>query len=163
LWDEIFSVDLRAPFILCQEAVKHMKASGGSILNIGSVNAHFGKRNLLAYSAAKGGLTIFTRNLANDLVRYQIRVNQINPGWVLIRSQPMDTPRRVLIVSVESVAMLLVVRRSRGGPREERSLSFTWRVGGTTSAEPPAIGDPRADTTQPYNAGHPIVISDPAS
>jgi len=87
LWDEIFSVDLRAPFILCQEAVKHMKASGGSILNIGSVNAHFGKRNLLAYSAAKGGLTIFTRNLANDLVRYQIRVNQINPGWVLTEGE----------------------------------------------------------------------------
>jgi NAD(P)-dependent dehydrogenase (short-subunit alcohol dehydrogenase family) len=87
LWDEIFSVNLRAPFILCQESVKHMKASGGSILNIGSVNAHFGKRNLLAYSAAKGGLTIFTRNLANDLVRHHIRVNQINPGWVLTEGE----------------------------------------------------------------------------
>jgi NAD(P)-dependent dehydrogenase (short-subunit alcohol dehydrogenase family) len=87
LWDEIFSVNLRAPFILCQESVTHMKGNGGSILNIGSVNAHFGKRNLLAYSAAKGGLTIFTRNLANDLVRYQIRVNQINPGWVLTEGE----------------------------------------------------------------------------
>ena len=75
----------------------------------------------------------------------------------------MDTPHVLLIVIVVLAVMLLVVRRSRGGPRKEHSLSFTWRVGGTTSAEPPAIGEPSADTTQPYNAGHPIVISDPAS
>ena len=87
LWDEIFAVNLRAPFIVCQEAVKSMKTTGGCIINIGSVNAHFGLRNLLAYSASKGGLTILTKNLANDLLRYRIRVNQINPGWVLTEGE----------------------------------------------------------------------------
>ena len=53
LWDEVFSVNLRAPFILCQQALKHMKdGAGGCIINIGSVNAHFGLKNLLAYSAS---------------------------------------------------------------------------------------------------------------
>jgi NAD(P)-dependent dehydrogenase (short-subunit alcohol dehydrogenase family) len=88
LWDEIFETNLRAPFILCQEAVQHMKERrSGCIINIGSVNAHFGLRKLLAYSASKGGLMIFTKNLANYLLRYRIRVNQINPGWVLTEGE----------------------------------------------------------------------------
>jgi NAD(P)-dependent dehydrogenase (short-subunit alcohol dehydrogenase family) len=88
LWDEIFETNLRAPFILCQEAVKHMKERrSGCIINIGSVNARFGLKKLLAYSASKGGMMNLTRNLANYLTRYRIRVNQINPGWVLTEGE----------------------------------------------------------------------------
>lgn len=88
LWDEIFAINLRAPFILCQEAVKHMKErKSGCIINIGSVNAYIGGQKLLPYSASKGGLMTFTRNLANYLTRYKIRVNQINPGWVLTEGE----------------------------------------------------------------------------
>ena len=88
LWDTIFAVNLRAPFILCQEAVKHMKERGsGCIVNIGSVNAYVGMRKLLPYSASKGGLMTFTRNLAHYLEQYRIRVNQINPGWVLTEGE----------------------------------------------------------------------------
>jgi NAD(P)-dependent dehydrogenase (short-subunit alcohol dehydrogenase family) len=82
LWDEIFAVNLRAPFLLCQEAVRHMKdRKSGCIVNIGSVNAHCGMKRLLPYSASKGALMTFTKNLANYLTKYRIRVNQINPGW----------------------------------------------------------------------------------
>src|SRR5579884_1586068 len=71
LWDEIFAINLRAPFILCQEAVKDMKERRqGCIINIGSVNAYIGERKLLPYSASKGGLMTFTKNLANYLTRY---------------------------------------------------------------------------------------------
>lgn len=88
LWDHIFAINLRAPFILCQEAVKHMKErENGCIINIGSVNAYMGERKLLPYSASKGGLMTFTKNLANYLTRYRIRVNQINPGWVLTEGE----------------------------------------------------------------------------
>jgi NAD(P)-dependent dehydrogenase (short-subunit alcohol dehydrogenase family) len=88
LWDRILAVNLRAPFILCQETVEHMKERrSGCIVNIGSVNAHGGMRKLLPYSTSKGGLMTFTRNLANDLTRYRIRVNQINPGWVLTEGE----------------------------------------------------------------------------
>jgi NAD(P)-dependent dehydrogenase (short-subunit alcohol dehydrogenase family) len=84
LWDEIFSTNLRSVFILCQESVKYMKRSQrGCIINIGSVLAHVGMGKLLAYSASKGGMMTFTKNLANYLTRYRIRVNQINPGWTL--------------------------------------------------------------------------------
>ena len=88
LWDEIIGVDLRAPFILCQEAIRVMKEQRrGCIINIGSGNAYFGLKNLLAYSTAKAGLTVFTKNLANDMTQYLIRVNQINPGWVLTEGE----------------------------------------------------------------------------
>jgi NAD(P)-dependent dehydrogenase (short-subunit alcohol dehydrogenase family) len=88
LWNEMFAVNLRAPFILCQEAVKHMKERGsGCIINIGSLNAYIGAPNLLLYSSSKGGLLTFTKTLANYLTRYHIRVNQINPGWTLTEGE----------------------------------------------------------------------------
>ena len=88
LYDEILETNLRAPFIISQEAVRVMKERrSGCIVNIGSVNAHCGLKKVLAYSAAKGGLMTFTINLANYLTKYRIRVNQINPGWVLTEGE----------------------------------------------------------------------------
>ena len=88
LWDEVFATNLRAPFILCQEAVAHMKPRNtGCIINIGSVNGVFGLPKLLAYSSSKGGLTTLTKNLSNSMTEYRIRVNQINPGWVLTEGE----------------------------------------------------------------------------
>lgn len=88
LWDEVQATNLRAPFILCQAAVADMKPRlAGCIINIGSVNAYLGLPKLLAYSSSKGGLMTFTKNLANYLTRYRIRVNQINPGWVLTEGE----------------------------------------------------------------------------
>ncbi len=88
LWDEILDVNLRAPFLLCQEAVRHMRErQSGCIVNIGSVNAYCGLKRLLAYSSSKAALMTFTKNLANYLTQYRIRVNQINPGWVLTEGE----------------------------------------------------------------------------
>ncbi|MEO7272640.1 MAG: oxidoreductase [Vicinamibacterales bacterium] len=83
-WDAIMHVNLRAPFLLLQEAVGSMKTrGGGSIVNIGSVNAYIGEPKLGPYSVSKGGLMTLTRNAASALSRYKIRVNQINVGWTL--------------------------------------------------------------------------------
>ena len=88
LWDEIMAVNLRAPFICLQEAVKSMKArGGGSIINIGSVNAYIGAPKLGPYSVSKGGLMTMTRNAAGALNRHKIRVNQLNVGWSLTEGE----------------------------------------------------------------------------
>lgn len=88
LWNEVLGINLRAPFLLAQQAVEDMKERrAGCIINIGSVNAYMGLPKLLAYSSSKGGLMTFTKNLANYLTRYRIRVNQINPGWVLTEGE----------------------------------------------------------------------------
>ncbi|MEY4483996.1 MAG: hypothetical protein RL693_1448, partial [Verrucomicrobiota bacterium] len=60
---------------------------GGRVLNIGSINAYCGEAGLLAYSISKGGLTTMTRNLADAHGRDGLRVNQINPGWVLTENE----------------------------------------------------------------------------
>jgi NAD(P)-dependent dehydrogenase (short-subunit alcohol dehydrogenase family) len=84
LWDNVMAVNLRAPFICLQEAVTSMKTrGGGSIVNIGSVNAYIGAPKLGPYSVSKGGLMTLTRNAAGALNRYKIRVNQLNVGWTL--------------------------------------------------------------------------------
>ena len=88
LWDDIMAVNLRAPFICLQEAVAAMKTrGGGSIVNIGSVNAYIGAPKLGPYSVSKGGLMTMTRNAAAALNRYRIRVNQLNVGWTLTEGE----------------------------------------------------------------------------
>lgn len=87
LWDKLFAVNARAPFILTQEVVRRLKKSGrpGSIVNIITQSSHGGQPFLTAYSASKGALAILTRNNAHALRRHRIRVNGLNIGWT-------DTP-----------------------------------------------------------------------
>jgi NAD(P)-dependent dehydrogenase (short-subunit alcohol dehydrogenase family) len=88
MWDAIMAVNLRAPFLCLQEAVTSMKTrGGGSIVNIGSVNAYIGEPKLGPYSVTKGGLMTLTRNAAASLNRYRIRVNQLNVGWTLTEGE----------------------------------------------------------------------------
>jgi NAD(P)-dependent dehydrogenase (short-subunit alcohol dehydrogenase family) len=82
-FDRMMAVNLRAPVFLIQAALPHLKASEGSVLNIGSINAHSGQANLLDYSLSKGGLQTLSRNLANAHCNDRVRFNHLNVGWVL--------------------------------------------------------------------------------
>ena len=85
---KVLNVNLVAPLALIQAALPELKRNKGSVVNIGSVNAHCGEPTLLAYSASKGGLTTLTRNLGDSLMQeHGIRVNQVNPGWVLTENE----------------------------------------------------------------------------
>ena len=84
----VLEVNTIAPFNLIRAALDQLVKSKGSVLNIGSVNAYCGEPNLLAYSISKGALMTMTRNLGDTLFRENgVRVNQINPGWVLTESE----------------------------------------------------------------------------
>jgi NAD(P)-dependent dehydrogenase (short-subunit alcohol dehydrogenase family) len=87
LWDRIFAVNVRAPFILTQDAVKIMKreGQGGAIANIISQSGYGGQPFLTPYSTSKGALAVFTKNVAHALRGDRIRVNGIMLGWT-------DTP-----------------------------------------------------------------------
>jgi NAD(P)-dependent dehydrogenase (short-subunit alcohol dehydrogenase family) len=85
---QVMEVNTLAPFALIQVALPHLTKSNGCVLNIGSVNAYSGEPNLLPYSISKGALMTMTRNLGDTLHRqYGVRVNQINPGWVLTEKE----------------------------------------------------------------------------
>jgi NAD(P)-dependent dehydrogenase (short-subunit alcohol dehydrogenase family) len=89
VFDHVMAIDARAPMLVARRAVAAMRAqgTGGSIVNVGSVNAYSGQPDLLPYSMAKGALMTMTRNLADALGPERIRVNQINPGWVLTETE----------------------------------------------------------------------------
>ena len=83
-YNEIFDVNVRAPFFLIQESVKIMRRekNAGSIVNIQSMSAHGGQPFITAYCASKGALATLTRNVAHSLVKFRIRVNGLNIGWM---------------------------------------------------------------------------------
>jgi len=88
LWDDMFALNVRAPFILIQEAARLIRANngqgqpGGSIVNIQSMSGHGGQPFLTAYSTSKGALATLTKNAANSLSNDRIRVNGLNLGWM---------------------------------------------------------------------------------
>lgn len=84
----VLEINTVAPFALIKAALPHLINTKGNVLNIGSVNAYSGEPNLLAYSISKGALMTMTRNLGDTLHRENgVRVNQINPGWVLTETE----------------------------------------------------------------------------
>ena len=81
-WENTYQVNLKAPFELSREVARYMKNSGGSIINITSLNSELGFPNNPAYVAMKGGLKQLTKSLAVDLGKYNIRVNNVGPGYI---------------------------------------------------------------------------------
>lgn len=87
LWDLLYAVNVRAPFILTQEIATRLRdqRKPGSVVNIITMSSHGGQPFLTAYSSSKGALATLTKNTANGLRSHRIRVNGLNIGW-------MDTP-----------------------------------------------------------------------
>jgi len=84
----MLEINCVVPYLLIRAALPHLRKTQGSVVNIGSVNAYCGEPNLLPYSASKGALMTITRNLGDTLHREdRVRVNQINPGWVLTENE----------------------------------------------------------------------------
>jgi len=82
-WDKTINVNLTAAFICSQIVFQYMlKNRQGSIINITSLNAERGFPNNPAYVASKGGLKMLGKALARDWGVYNIRVNNLGPGYI---------------------------------------------------------------------------------
>lgn len=80
LWDRIMAVNLRGPYLASRAVIPHMaRAGGGRIVNVGS-GAGWGKPNMAAYAASKGGIFALSAALALDHFEERIRVNTVVPG-----------------------------------------------------------------------------------
>lgn len=80
LWDQIIDVNLKGTYLCCKEVLPHMiKQGGGAIVNIGS-GSGWGKPNMAAYSASKGGIFALSQALAYDHIGDGVRVNTVVPG-----------------------------------------------------------------------------------
>jgi 3-oxoacyl-[acyl-carrier protein] reductase len=78
----MFDLNVLGLLLTTQEAVKHMPAEGGSVVNIGSVAATAGLPGASAYCATKAAVGIITVSLAKELGPKKIRVNNVCPGMV---------------------------------------------------------------------------------
>ena len=87
LWDRLFAINARAPFLLTQAMARRLVSASkpGAIVNIITMSSHGGQPFLTGYAASKGALATFTKNTALGLRAHRIRVNGINLGWA-------DTP-----------------------------------------------------------------------
>ena len=85
-FDQVMAVNLKGTFLCCREVSQRMigQGRGGCIINIASIDAvHPSSKGMTAYDASKGGVLMFTRSLALELGRHDIRVNAVAPGGIL--------------------------------------------------------------------------------
>ncbi|HWV19324.1 MAG TPA: SDR family oxidoreductase [Rhodocyclaceae bacterium] len=90
--EKTFRTNLFSMFYLVQAALPHLKKHGGRIVNTASVTAYKGSPQLLDYSTTKGAIVAFTRSLALQLVKENIRVNAVAPGPVWTPLIPASFP-----------------------------------------------------------------------
>ncbi|MCF8069896.1 MAG: SDR family oxidoreductase [Desulfobacterales bacterium] len=82
-YDWMMDINTKGTFFSCKYAVPEIrKAGGGAIVNISSDAGVLGNTNSTVYCASKGAITIFTKALAMDVAKDQIRVNCVCPGDV---------------------------------------------------------------------------------
>ena len=81
LWDKIIAVNLRGPLNLHKAALPHLiAAGGGKVVNIASDAGRVGSSGEAVYSACKGGIISFSKTMARECARDNIRVNVVCPG-----------------------------------------------------------------------------------
>ena len=93
-FEEVLRIDLTGPFLMSQAVIPGMiRKGGGKIINICSLMSELGRETLAAYSSAKGGLKMLTRNIASEYGQYNIQCNGIGPGYILTpMTRPLSEP-----------------------------------------------------------------------
>jgi len=115
-WHDTLEVNLSGAFYCARAAARHMVQQGrGVIINVGSGTALRGYTANFAYAAAKAGVIALTKSLALLLVRHNVRVNCIIPGFV-VQSPPTD-PQAIDFI------------RERGQYMPVRRLGEAWELG----------------------------------
>jgi 2-keto-3-deoxy-L-fuconate dehydrogenase len=81
-FEKLFSVNVKGVYHMVKACIPHMKARGGSILNMASIAALVGLPDRFAYSMTKGAVAAMTISIAKDYIKYNIRCNSISPARV---------------------------------------------------------------------------------
>ncbi len=109
-WDLVFDTNVKGTWYACRAVVPHLRAGGGSIVNISS-NTHFiGSPTRIHYVATKSAIIGFTRTLSRELGPDQIRVNAVALGSVLTEpaSDERVVERRTAWAATQAIPTMLL-------------------------------------------------------
>ncbi len=82
-FEKVLNVDLVAPLIVAKRVAPGMiERKQGKIINMCSMMSVYGRQNVSAYAAAKGGLKLLTANMCCEWAKYGVQVNGIGPGYI---------------------------------------------------------------------------------
>jgi 3-oxoacyl-[acyl-carrier protein] reductase len=112
-WDTVLDTNLRGTYLCSQLALRGMMhLGGGAITNIVSPSGIRGQAGQCNYAASKAGVIGFTKSLAREMGRYNIRVNAVCPGVIPTRM----TER---LIEKEGQRLLAEIPLARFGKPEE--------------------------------------------
>ena len=124
-WERTIAVNLTTPFMLIKAALPHLRATGGTIVNIGSIEGLGSNPRHAAYCASKAGIHGLTRAIAIDHSAEGVRCNAVAPGWIdtdlnvdFIESMPDPAGFRLQIGKIHPVG--------RTGKPEEVASLVAW-------------------------------------
>jgi 3-oxoacyl-[acyl-carrier protein] reductase/pteridine reductase len=80
-WDAVFETNARGPFLVSREALPHLRAAHGRIINIGSLGGEHAWAGHPHYSSSKAALHMLTRTMAKAFAP-EVSVNCVAPGWI---------------------------------------------------------------------------------
>lgn len=81
-WERTIAVNLTTPFMLIKAAMPQLRLTGGTIVNIGSIEGLGSNPKHAAYCASKAGIHGLTRAVAIDHSAEGVRCNAVAPGWI---------------------------------------------------------------------------------
>jgi len=141
-FDERVAINLRPHFFAAQAVLPSMRArGGGAIVNLGSVSWKNKNLDLSVYATCKSAMSGFTRVLAKEVGRENIRVNCVVPGWVMTERQvslwldeagerAMDEnhciPGRVIGADIANMVLFLAADTARMITAQEFVVDAGW-------------------------------------
>lgn len=113
-WDKTNDVNLKGPFFMSQLGARLMKETGGSIVNVSSINGIRPAHMQGIYSITKAALIAMTKAFAKELAPYGIRVNSLLPGLTETKFSSAITDNK----EVEKAVVSMIPLKRMASPSE---------------------------------------------
>ena len=93
-WDAIFETNTRGPFLFARAAIPHLRATGGRIINLGSLGGLLPWADHGHYCSSKAALHMLTKCMAKAFGP-EVAVNAVAPGWIDMDPEPTEQTKRM--------------------------------------------------------------------
>jgi len=149
-WQRVIDINLTGQFLCAREAVRAFKRQGinrdisyamGKIIHISSVHDIIPWAGHVNYAAAKGGIMLLMKSIAQELAPLRIRVNSLSPGAI---RTPMNLEKLTTPESYE--ALLSLIPYKRIGEAEDVGRAAVWLASDDSDLSLIHISEP----TRPY-------------